>query len=73
MRFPDEASGVGCRALSFRFAEAPRFELDEIHPDQTCLLGAVADPLGCGEYRVGLFKFIQHLMAAMPVWLSYST
>ena len=31
------------------------------------------DPLGFGEYRVGLFKFMQHLNAALPVWLNYST
>jgi hypothetical protein len=31
------------------------------------------DRLGFGEYRVGLFKFMQHLNAALPVWLSYST
>ena len=30
---------------SFRFAEAPDFELSEIQPEHTCLLGAVADPL----------------------------
>jgi cation diffusion facilitator CzcD-associated flavoprotein CzcO len=32
-----------------------------------------SDPRGYGEYRVGLHKFIKHLNAAMPVWLSYST
>jgi hypothetical protein len=30
---------------SFRFAEAPHFELNEIPPEQTCVLEAVADPL----------------------------
>jgi FAD-NAD(P)-binding len=30
------------------------------------------DPLGFGEYRVGLFKFMQHLNEVMPVWLRYS-
>lgn len=30
---------------SFRFAEAPHFELTDIDPGQTCLLGLVADPL----------------------------
>ena len=32
-----------------------------------------SDPLGHGEYRVGLHKFMEHLNAVMPVWLSYST
>jgi hypothetical protein len=31
------------------------------------------EPRGHGEYRVGLHKFMEHLNAAMPVWLSYST
>ncbi len=30
---------------SFRFDEAPHFELHDIDPEQTCLLGTVADPL----------------------------
>ncbi|MCV7085419.1 FAD/NAD(P)-binding protein [Mycolicibacter hiberniae] len=30
---------------AFRFAEAPPFELTEVDPTQTCLLGLVADPL----------------------------
>ncbi|OHV05953.1 FAD/NAD(P)-binding protein [Mycobacterium talmoniae] len=30
---------------SFRFAEAPPFELNELDPQQTCPLGVVADPL----------------------------
>ncbi|MEB3023827.1 FAD/NAD(P)-binding protein [[Mycobacterium] crassicus] len=30
---------------SFRFAEAPPFELNNIDPQQTCLLGVVAEPL----------------------------
>ncbi|KLO25803.1 pyridine nucleotide-disulfide oxidoreductase [Mycolicibacter heraklionensis] len=30
---------------SFRFAEAPHFELTDIDPGHTCLLGHVADPL----------------------------
>jgi hypothetical protein len=30
---------------SFRFAEAPHFELEDIDPEQTCPLGLVADPL----------------------------
>lgn len=30
---------------SFRFAQAPPFELTEIDPSQTCLLGLVAEPL----------------------------
>ncbi|MEB3065447.1 FAD/NAD(P)-binding protein [[Mycobacterium] zoologicum] len=30
---------------SFRFADAPPFELTDIDPGQTCLLGLVADPL----------------------------
>jgi len=30
---------------SFRFAEAPHFELTDIDPEQTCPLGLVADPL----------------------------
>jgi hypothetical protein len=47
---------------SFRFAEAPHFELHDIDPDQTCLLGTVADPLlwisqHLGE-RVTLFRTI---------------
>jgi hypothetical protein len=31
------------------------------------------DPRGYGEYRVGLHKFMEHLNAALPIWLSYST
>ena len=30
---------------SFRFDEAPHFELHDLDPEQTCLLGTVADPL----------------------------
>lgn len=30
------------------------------------------NPLGSGEYRVGLSKFIQLLDAALPLWLRYS-
>ncbi|ORW69838.1 pyridine nucleotide-disulfide oxidoreductase [Mycolicibacter senuensis] len=30
------------------------------------------NPLGSGEYRVGLFKFMQLLDAALPLWLRYS-
>ena len=30
---------------SFRFAEAPHFELEDIDPEETCPLGVVADPL----------------------------
>lgn len=30
---------------SFRFAEAPHFELTDIDPGQTCLLGLIAEPL----------------------------
>jgi len=30
---------------SFRFADAPRFDLTDIDPGQTCLLGLIADPL----------------------------
>jgi len=30
---------------SFRFAEAPHFELNDIDPEETCPLGLVADPL----------------------------
>lgn len=31
------------------------------------------NPLGCGEYRVGLHKFMQRLDAALPLWLRYGT
>jgi cation diffusion facilitator CzcD-associated flavoprotein CzcO len=31
------------------------------------------DPLGFGQHRVGLFKFMQHLKAVMPLWLNYGT
>jgi cation diffusion facilitator CzcD-associated flavoprotein CzcO len=30
---------------SFRFAEAPHFELNDVDPEETCPLGLVADPL----------------------------
>src|ERR1700710_3132037 len=30
---------------SFRFDDAPHFELHDLDPEQTCLLGTVADPL----------------------------
>ncbi len=32
-----------------------------------------ANPLGSGEYRVGLYKFMQLLDAALPLWLRYGT
>lgn len=31
------------------------------------------NPLGSGEYRVGLYKFMQLLDDALPLWLRYST
>lgn len=31
------------------------------------------DPLGSGQYRVGLYKFMQRLDDALPLWLRYST
>jgi hypothetical protein len=32
-----------------------------------------SDPLGAGQYRVGLHKFIQRLDTALPLWLRYGT
>jgi len=31
------------------------------------------NPLGSGEYRVGLYKFMQLIDEALPLWLRYST
>ncbi len=31
------------------------------------------DPLGAGQYRVGLQKFMQRLNTVLPLWLRYST
>jgi cation diffusion facilitator CzcD-associated flavoprotein CzcO len=31
------------------------------------------DPLGAGQYRVGLLKFMQRLDSALPLWLRYGT
>jgi cation diffusion facilitator CzcD-associated flavoprotein CzcO len=31
------------------------------------------DPLGAGQYRVGLHKFMQRLDTALPLWLRYGT
>lgn len=31
------------------------------------------NPLGSGEYRVGLYKFIEMLDGVLPLWLRYST
>jgi Pyridine nucleotide-disulphide oxidoreductase len=38
---------------SFRFAEAPHFDLHDLDPDQTCLLGTVAEPLLWVSQRLG--------------------
>ena len=35
---------------SFRFDEAPAFELRDVDPGETCLLGLVADPLRSEEH-----------------------
>lgn len=47
---------------SFRFAEAPHFELKDIDPEDTCPLGVVADPLvwisQCLCERVAVFRTI---------------
>lgn len=32
-----------------------------------------SDPLGSGEYRVGLYKFVQLLDEVLPLWLRYGT
>jgi hypothetical protein len=30
------------------------------------------DPLGFGQYRVGLAKFMEQVNESLPLWLSYS-
>lgn len=35
--------------------------------------GYLIDPLGAGQYRVGLHKFMHHLNDVLPLWLRYST
>lgn len=32
-----------------------------------------ADPLGCGQYRVGLQKFMEYLTTVLPLWMQYGT
>ncbi|EUA87565.1 hypothetical protein I551_5986 [Mycobacterium ulcerans str. Harvey] len=39
--------------------------------DRHCIPEYRTDPLGFGEHRVGMAKFMQRLNSVLPLWLQY--